>query len=469
MKQMTTKRVICSFAYIICSYVLCFFGVSSSTEAGFNFLTIISFLLLTLFLLNRTEKIVSFTTFFVVFLYAYNCGQVWLRFFDYGFEKSSFLITEYSLSSINSALAYFLIIMSFFQLFLLVFEGNNTVAKNEESKGNSNNPTPDNALRMVTGIAYLLCLFVITYNDIRQIVSAMLVGYGDSYKLGRNNPLIYMMLNLFPLLVCIGMLVFDGRKRKFITMHAIARSLIMMLLVGNRGAHIALMCVIFIAQSIAPPKKHLLRTVIFGLFLIIVAGYVADMRNLTSGRIGIAEYLRSSNIICSVLQELGGTMVDTVLLVKSVPQKLNWGYGVSYIGAFIQFIPKLSSFFPELCKYNSIGDLLNNGIFEKGSGMGGSFIGELYLNFGWFAILVLPFFAKIVNAIEKNIRSNNGSPLKKGISLYFAYAFFMYVRGNFSEFAVYARYLCYFLIVYAICKNYVEKRRIYSEKGQPVG
>lgn len=464
MMKVTTKKIGYSFAYFILLVILWLLTDLENYELQFKALTVFSFVSLGLFFASRSGKAVSFTTFFVIFLYSYNCGQVWLKFFNYEFERTSFLITNYSLESINTAVLYFLAIMCFFQLFLLLFEGEekgtNAISENDANIVNSSCYA---SLKQTTVIFYFVCLIVITYNDIRQIVSAILVGYADSYKLGRDNSIIYMMLNIFPLLVSIGMFTFDGWKRKFIMVHAVARSLIMMLLVGNRGMYIATICMVFMAQSVGTEGKkekgHLFQTVILGLFLVIIAGYVSNIRNLTSDRMGIAEYLRSSNIICEVLQELGGTMVNTVLLVKNVPQKLNRGYGVSYIGAFIQFIPKLSSLFPELCKYNSIGALLNDGIFEKGSGMGGSFIGELYLNFGWFAILALPFFAKIANAIEKNIRIDNGSPLKKGISLYFAYAFFMYVRGNFSEFAVYTRYLCYFLIVYYIMENFIYKKR----------
>ena len=464
MMKVTTKKIVYSLAYCILLVILWFLADQKNLELQFNILTVFSFVSLGLFFASRSEKSVSFTTFFVIFLYIYNFGQVWLKCFNYEFERTSFLITNYSLESINMAVLYFLAIMCFFQLFLIFFEGEEK-KENAISVNNANvvNSSYDAALKQTTAIFYFACLIVITYNDMVQITTSMLVGYQHSYRLGRDNPLIYFMLNIFPFLVGLGLFLFDGRRKKFIMIHAAARSVIMMLLVGNRGMYIATICMVFMAQSAGVESKkkkgHLFQTVMLSLFLVVIAGYVADIRNLTSGRIGIAEYLRSSNIICEVLQELGGTMVNMVLLVKNVPQKLNWGYGVSYIGAFIQFIPKLSSIFPEFCKYNSIGDLLNNSLFEKGSGMGGSFIGELYLNFGWFAIFVLPFFAKIINVIEENIRSNNGSPLKKGISLYFAYAFFMYVRGNFSEFAVYARYTCYFLIVYYIMGIFVNKKR----------
>ena len=243
----------------------------------------------------------------------------------------------------------------------------------------------------------------------------------------------------------------------------------MMLLVGNRGQYIALIVLLFLVYMKDLKKIKKLTTmqyigIIIGtVFLFFISSYVADNRGLVGKNISFIEHIKENNFIFSTLNELGGTLINTILIIINCPENIQFGKGITYIGGLFHFIPGFADMFPNVVQYNDLGAILND-YFVKGSGLGGSYIAEMYFNFGFYATIIQIIFGYLLIKCDSLIGRDNVSILKKSILYYFIYAIFMYTRGNFSEFAVYARVLCYFLIIYYFAKICITTNRLVNLK-----
>lgn len=450
MKISLHKLVVCGI-YIICLYIILITNLSDNgVSSKFNRVALISLISFFVFIYARIRYLISVVTFFVLFLYIYNCGQVWLLLFDYNFKYTSFLIINFNLNYTYNAIYYFTVIILVFQLLIELFgKQSDDIQPYNISRDN----TKDTTLIIISGLLYVICIIVLFINDATQSFVAISSGYSNAFMIGRDNPIIHFTIYLYPLLSIYTILIYRGWQRKFAISHGLIRSLLMMLIVGNRGQYLALICILFIVIVFTSQKKrkkntkNILYLGLLGFSMVSIAGYVANIRNVVDYKLSFIQYLSRSNVFLEILQELGGSLVNMILLVKNIPDNFSWGYGISYIGAIVQYFPKMSNVFPELVKYNDLGAVLNT-YFEKSSGLGGSFIGELYFNFNWYALLVLPFFVLTLHKIDEIIRRNSSNVLQLGIAYYLAYASFMYTRYNFSEMAIYARYLSYFLLIY---------------------
>ncbi|MDT2712391.1 O-antigen polysaccharide polymerase Wzy [Enterococcus dongliensis] len=408
-----------------------------------------------LFVILNASGVMTAQWFTVLFLYLYNCGQVWLHLFGVPFSKSSFLITQYSYSEIHRSIFFFLVAINIFQIFINFFYKDDLYGELQWR-----NTIEDCSELKSTLVVFSVFAFVlVTYNDVISIISARTLGYVASYTMGRDNPIIYMMIYLYPLLTVLWQMIGTPTQKKVIMIYSVLRCLTMMLLVGNRGQYIALLILLFLLQHKEREGherrsfKQLLAIIILGVILLVIAGYVSNTRNIISGQMSVKEYLLKGNIFFSMLQELGSTFINTILVVNLCPDSLHFAFGKSYIAGLVQLIPKASSVFSSIGRYGNLGSVLN-GFFSKGSGLGGSYIAELYYNFSWFSVLVIPFFSWILVKLDGFTNNTEISILKKAIAYYYIYATFMFVRGEFSDFAVYTRYLFYFLVVYWVLRSF---------------
>ena len=472
---------------VIIQSTLCFsllvyvslFNVSGyeSYKDYYTILQYLSIVSIVVFFITNKYKLISPYTFLMAFSYLYNCGQVWLLLFGIELSYSSFTIDRYTYQNLADALSYFLLAVNFIHLFGLLSIKRNNLRNTDDERNDitatavSKDDRSENLALKYTGFAILvLCMVLLTYNDLVQILTASQYGYTVAYTIGRDNKLIYALINLFPLSVIILMVTAQTTKVKnLVFWYAIIRSIALMLLVGNRGQYIALICTIFLLRTYLKPKiekMRILRYVVGGFGLIFIASYVAAIRNSPSLSLSpefIIDFIINKNAVVALLQELGGTFVNTILVMNYSPNELPYGMGISFLGSFISFIPLASKLFPEMILYNDVGSMLNQ-YFHKGYGLGGSFLAELYYNFGWYSLIATPIigalFGRLFSIYEDNKTFLKQSSLKIVIITYTFYAMLMYIRGNFYTITTYMRYLVYALICYYVILTLINTRTI---------
>lgn len=268
-------------------------GGIDNTESSFRYyawLTIVSFVL---FIISNNSGIFSATWFVILFLYIYNCGQVWLELFRIELDYSSFTITRYSYYNISKAICFFLMVINIFEICAIYFNKTvNGVAKNEylnEFEAEQNNI----ALRTTLKIMSFVCIITVLYNDIMSILLAQTAGYLETYRTGRDNSFIIMMIEMYPLLIVSWILIGKPLEKKIFGMYAVIRSILMMFLVGNRGQYIAMLVVLFLIYNIEIKNntnakislKKGVGILILGAGILSIASYVAASRNV----IGVGE------------------------------------------------------------------------------------------------------------------------------------------------------------------------------------
>ena len=419
----------------------------------------ISLISLFAFILGRYVPVISISWLTVIFLYLYSFGQIWLLLFGADLPNGSFQVTQYGNEVLFKSIVFALSTINCLQLSLLVFR---LFSKRARFSG-TNSPLPENSLKYASLILFLFCLAVVTYNDLIQIAAAKTIGYVGAFVLGRNNQIIQIGIYLFPFAICLLLLVSKPRIKKLILTYSVLRCLVMMILVGNRGQYIALLAVLLLIYFHDLRDKSKKTSFLFyfkyfliGVGVIVLASYIALTRNITASQTSVVDVLTKNNIIVQLLNEMGGTLINTEIAINIIPTSLPVGKGISYIGSLIQLIPNMSSMLPGLVKFNDLGVGFNS-YFTKGSGLGGSYIAEMYFNFGWFSLLFQCLAGWGLTRLDNILLNSHVGLLKKAIVYFYAHAIFMYLRGNFSEMAVYTRFLIYFMVFYLVLRFLIKQ------------
>jgi hypothetical protein len=163
-------------------------------------------------------------------------------------------------------------------------------------------------------------------------------------------------------------------------------------------------------------------------------------------------------MIYSSLREFGDTFKTLCFAIDFIPNYSAHNYGKTYIFGLLNIFPKLPS---ELAEYLKNDFTFVNAFPESyRTNIGGSYLGELYYNFGSigsvFAFLIGLFIGYINNRIEENVKSSNW--LNFAILMIVFPNVLLWVRGYYVELFIKVFWMGLFLIfVYRIkVNNYKE-------------
>ncbi len=420
------------------------------------------FSLITFFITNP-YRLLSPYTMIILLLYIYNCGQVWLLLFGLYSLTSSFSIVNFTTSTLIESISYFLLLIHLTHLFGCLFYKRQVSAVNDAEDEDSVDYSIEKlCCNRVSWLIFLFCLVFMIPTDMKQIVIASVSGYTEAFTVGNDNSLIYLAWNIYPFSVMGLLLTEKSGRRRAIKYFVIARAIILMLLVGSRVHHMTLLCVVLITEyllSFNPQIKRrkmkrwvIVLSVVGCILLVPTVAYIRD------GGVNVLSYFIKMNPIVLLLQEMGGSLINVLLCVDYCPNVISYGYGGTYLFGVVTFFPKLISFFPQLIQYGAVGNILNP-YFEKGAGLGGSLVGDLYFNFGWYSLFLTPLLggiiAKLSNSISKLTSEKNIRSLKATVYLFLFYIFAFYTRNAMATLVAQMRYLFYALILYFIVQQIV--------------
>ncbi|MGE7307314.1 O-antigen polysaccharide polymerase Wzy [Priestia megaterium] len=140
---------------------------------------------------------------------------------------------------------------------------------------------------------------------------------------------------------------------------------------------------------------------------------ISDGENLQERFLSIL----SGGPIYDLLAQLGSNLNVVTLTLVSIPEYHSFNYGLTYLISWLSIYPNTGGI---------LGDIPNMYVFlnylETNLPLGGSYIGELYFNFGWFsfpiAVLVGSFIGYVGNKIEDSINQNNWIEFSIGMVLF---------------------------------------------------
>lgn len=428
-------------------------------------LSLINTLIVMAFVFKIGKRIFSVSSMFMLFLAVFHFGQAWLYAFGGEVDKtiSYDVFSLYQEQAIYSILMFSLVSYNLIAVFWILF------SKNDKDMGESLYETPnereifDRKSIFNFGIIFFFVLLipVIIYDYLSITITAQF-GHIGLYE---NSGILSTWAaanSYFPLAIIMVLLGCEPQKNgwKWMYYYAIGRCLLLMILTGKRGSFvIPLLLYIFCKHHFIKKykRKHIVWIAIAGVFLLSMISFISYGRGDYSN-MNFFEFMREKNIIVQTLSEFGSSFTTTIL---SYNYSLSNGFleGKSYLGALSVFLPLSDLFFADIKEYMSVSNMLNP-YSPSGGALGGSLFAEMYINFGYYALLLSPLYAWVVSKAENIINNaNKHSLFAVCSSIYISYGFWIYVRGNLVDVVFIAKRILYVLILYLVFKELFGRKR----------
>nr|WP_302847812.1 O-antigen polymerase [Polaribacter sp. KT25b] len=180
------------------------------------------------------------------------------------------------------------------------------------------------------------------------------------------------------------------------------------MLSGNRSSQILTIIVLFfiyyrIISNLSKKKVFIFAAILFVFSNVLYL--ISSIRNYgivkESENISISTLLNIDGFI-SLLAQLGSNLNVVILSIRDVPLYTSFNYGWTYIVSLVSFVPNVGGILGEMPNQYAFLNYLNTDY-----PLGGSYIAELFFNFGWFsfpfAILIGFVLGKFNNLIEYTI------------------------------------------------------------------
>jgi len=441
MKNKKIIKILLINSYMFLALILSIFVY----KTGFNqelsdyvfILAIVTIIQLILNLISlRITKIGIFSPIgiFVFFLYIFNFGQVFLKGFILKYTFSIFDVSMYVGDNLFIKSCNFCLVIIFLFMIGVLISSINVSGKNIKDYH-------EQYFMYCKPIGYIFLMISLPfmlYIDINKIIVSISYGY-HALSIIHNPGYFGFLSNMF--LPAVVLLLFAYKENKFVTklifFTTIAYKTFAML-GGQRGYSMIFIIVLIYFYTKSIQRMSLKSMVLFAgivFFLLTTLNVLKSIRGVSGKSLELiySNYALAiqNNIIYKNLEEFGGTLFTTSLSLKHFPDTFKYLYGSGYYLSLLTVFP-------------NIGGLLNS-IVDKNwairlssvtPGIGGSFIAELYANFGIlsyiFAIIFGFLIGKFSNAYEQRIK-NHDYLFVAAYSLAFSSCLW-WVRGTFEMF-----------------------------------
>lgn len=158
------------------------------------------------------------------------------------------------------------------------------------------------------------------------------------------------------------------------------------------------------------------------------------------------------NPILKIVEEFGGTIYTVGLTVQKTPFVIPFSMGSQFITNFVSILPNVN---------DSIATINNNSNFTlllDTPNIGGSFVGEMYYSFHYFAFIPAILIGILVQIITKKIENSLEDENYRFIiySLMFQYSFISWIRGASS--ILYRNHIFAVIFIYILSSIFIRKK-----------
>jgi hypothetical protein len=423
-------------------------------------------------LLSRLNmKIYRLPVLFLICMYIFNLGQVWLLglFKSYKFYKQWNKIQIYPEYIYKKTCLIIFVVTAFYVLGVMI--GILLKEKNElthhknyqynlfDAKTNAINYD----FRIIGWIILIITLPFNLYENIQYIKISMISGYKEIFNLSIAdyvNVLGWISVVGFVLLMLFSAL----REKKVILFFSIALYGIEMIS-GNRGPSVCAILTILSFYFISEKNKKLNfgKTILLCIFIFVNLIFLSTLKTFRgysekniSSFFACVKLIMENNIIFQNLEEFGGTVAVTSIVQKYLEETQGFLHGWTYIAGVFSIFPNIGDVVSKITNSGSLVYLVaQHGIYGRYQSIGGSIIAELYLNFQytwWLAAMVLGF---IVNKIDTHIESSLDS-----INIaYWIMPFFTIIHWTRSNYNSMVRMVVWsWILIYVIKKIVIRNR-----------
>ncbi|OAI88723.1 hypothetical protein AYO36_00875 [Exiguobacterium sp. KKBO11] len=244
------------------------------------------------------------------------------------------------------------------------------------------------------------------YVDLQDIIAAQSSGmyYSLTEKTG--------VAKDFALLLVPGIiaLIVAGKKHKNKKMLSVLIVSIVyfattMILTGDRRyAVTAIISIVLSFMVVNRVKINYLKLIPLTILSLMFLNILSEIRKIRlNGLSDIFSFFSNGNfdifstqVIYETFSEFGLSFFSVVAVYKSIPQDIDYLYGISFIGSLVSLLP-VGFLFRDFFSIVSISRQVN--VLPGNFPVGATLASDSYANFGWFSIIVVIFFGVILSKI----------------------------------------------------------------------
>lgn len=380
-----------------------------------------------IYLING-DSIYSLVVLFTLLYYLFYFGQLIINglFTSYSFSRYIRNFFMFSNEIQYRATVFALVIIQIITI-VSILTNNNSV----RLKAHNNNCLNIQRTRVAAFFFIIICLPVNLYLSLRAIVASRLSYLAALRSITSTGG--YMLQFSIFLVIGFCLLLYCYPKRINAIYWVEIVYYLFTMLSGNRIYSMISICLVTINYIyITDIKKK--DIVLFGVVGVIILKIVVAVSRLRLvGTISITSIFNmvfslNNSLILQMMEEFGGTIQSVIVPMRGIPLESTYGYGITYISGLVSMLINIHGIFDEV--------LVNTVYLNAFSGvqsLGGSFVGELYYNFGYFSYVfavVIGFLLRFVsNRIDIYAKERDTYRLAK--MLMPAYSLIIWIRGYF--------------------------------------
>lgn len=444
--------VLCLFEFI-CMYIAYSFSLELTCfqMAIISILQIIFNLLILKFFVKL--KIISIPNLFALFAFIFHCGQ----FIKMGFNIEGTDYFPLNLYAANSTIQQAFYFYIFSQIFYTIGVGISSKNKRYKNLQKLSNKLPMNAgftgkLLVIIGLIPRLFidifqLYVSSKHGYMALFTSKIPQFVNSLAFFFDTGFIFLLMNeknKKKSNVIFGFMIFY----KSVTM-----------LSGSRQDKVCFL-LIWIYLFCFVKNKIDLKKMIFVMFIAIIGFFF--ITSIGAGRVssnvefvGIGEYFNNfASTLGSSLSEFGSAVNTLVIGIRYTPSEIPYGYGLSFVVAVVSCIPLLVAHIPLLADKALFLNQLPGSVYHS---LGGSYLGELFYNFGWLGCIACMFIGIVMNRAHLVVNKKDSDYITT--SCFYAVistAMFLYVRGYITDMG--QKLIWLYIVLYCI-RCYENKNR----------
>lgn len=434
------------------------------------FLAIFLFLTDTIFFILLQNNIFSVSYIFVSLSFLFHMGQVILHAF---FRNYNYIVTDflkmYSKEITKSALLFSLNIIQIVTLFILL----STDSRKKRAKRKAKFHEINNEQLKLMG--WIMCIITVPMKFF-YILKAISIVQDDTYVSSTVPGFsgVYIQISNFCIIAFVVLLFaysYNKVKQKIILYIGVIFYLWSMLsggrMYGVTCIIILLLCHIRINNTKIKFKNFVLIA-FFGILLLQLITAITYIRTTHSFNIiNLVKYAfnPSNNFLLKVLDEFGGTVGTVIFTFDEVPNHLAFHKGYSYIKSWLFVGLNINGILDQISK-----EVAYTMLLSKKFNLGGSYIGELYYNFGDYSYFFAPFIGVAIGKISEvsEFCFNNKYAITFAVCVMPIYGLISWVRGYFDSFTrAFVWGIAFVMIIYFVCKKiYIKSvylRRVSNE------
>lgn len=312
--------------------------------------------------------------------------------------------------------------------------------------------------KLALGI-FFITVIPMLYIDIQKIVALKIFGYDATYQVYISG--IGKYLNLIgqfckPVIPVILYSFSDNKKKAKNVFVVSILYFVVMMFSGDRGTNMIYVITIFMVYFTFVKEirfKTIVLGAIFGYILLTVINAISLFRYIDFSYAGLLESINrrsSDGVIYSTFREFGGSMLSLVYSLDYIPSNTSFNFGLSYPAAIFTISPwlpdSLVDFFSNSFTFTRAFPIL------KQDSLGGSFLGELYFNFGWFSPLFAMLIGGLIGKLDTKMRTLT-NPRTIATVIVLIPFLFLWVRDFVSIMVMKTFWLCIVFLYVSIDKN----------------